>query len=400
MITPGQRKRSIRAAVLLVSASAGLALVAACSGPAHRASAGPRPPVAASSRAVSAAATVKASPTAPATPRRLRHRAIPASCRHGGPALWAHLASCGWPGPANTGPDLSQCPGGQLTANSGRRSRTIAITTPGTVISCENITGMIDIQAQNVTIRNSVVTADSGLTGENANGTAGIKVENGASATIDHVKINGSNGVHACIWHQGTNMVVSAVDCSGSDDGIWSWADSSYSGTTGDHFIIRNSYFHDFTARTSNGHEDGYQTEGASYGLIEHNTYLMTTNGDSAIAIWDGLRNASNIRVSDNLITGGGFAIYAEDYNPGDGAPGNPPAVGGFTVSNIAFTNNVFSTFAAGCVGQFGVWFSRPSWGPFAGGPTDGWHRGGNTVLETGQNIDNGNPSVNGQLCT
>ena len=50
----------------------------------------------------------------------------------------------------------------------------------------------------------------------------------------------------------------------------------------------------------------------------------MTTNADSAIAIWDGLKSSHDILVKDNLITGGGFAIYAEDYNPGDGAPGDP----------------------------------------------------------------------------
>ena len=46
-----------------------------------------------------------------------------------------------------------------------------------------------------------------------------------------------------------------------------------------------------------------------------------------------------------------------------------------------------------GCVGQFGTWFDRPGW-TYDGGPTDGWHRHGNTVLETGQNVDNGNPPV------
>jgi len=48
----------------------------------------------------------------------------------------------------------------------------------------------------------------------------------------------------------------------------------------------------------------------------------MTSDADSAVAIWDGLRNSRDITVSGNLITGGGFAIYAEDYNPGDGGPG------------------------------------------------------------------------------
>jgi hypothetical protein len=125
----------------------------------------------------------------------------------------------------------------------------------------------------------------------------------------------------------------------------------------------------------------------------------MTTHADSAIAIWDSLRSSHDIRVNNNLITGGGFSIYAEDYNPGDGGPGDPPAVGGFTDTDIRFTNNVFSTHAAGCVGQFGVWFSRPGWAPYNGGPTDGWRRKDNRVLETGENVDNGNSIGSGLSC-
>jgi hypothetical protein len=340
-----------------------------------------------------AAARASASASAAAQPE-------PAYCHTGGAALWANLATCGWPGPGNTGPDLAQCPGGHLTPEGGSLTQTIAVTAANTVISCKNITGRLDIQAPGVTIKDSVITSDSGMTGESANGTADIKVEDGASATVDQVRIDGHDGVHACVWDQGTSLLVDAVDCYGIDDGIFSWADSSYSSTTGDHFVIRNSYFHDFTTATANGHEDGYQTEGASDGLIEHNTYRMTIGANSAIGIWDSLRDSRDISVTDNLITGGGFAMYAEDYSPGDSGPGDASAAGGFTVAGITDTDNVFSTYAAGCVGQFGVWFARPGWSPYDGGPTDGWHRSGNRVLETGQSLDSGNPVNHGQLCT
>jgi len=385
--TTAQRGRPGRAAAVLALAFGAIVFAAACShpGPAVSSALSASPAAPASPPAPSS----PASPAAPATPSPAP---LPAYCAQGGAELWAHLADCGWPGPTNTGPDLSQCPGGQLAANSGSLTRTIEITTPNTVISCQDIQGMLDIQAQNVTVRNSVIESNSGGTGEDANGTADIKVEDGASAIIDHVKINGDDGVHACIWHQGTSLVVNAVNCYGVDDGIFSWADTSFSPTTGDHFVIKNSYFHGFTTATANGHEDGYQTEGASFGLIKHNTYRMTTSADSAVAIWDSLKDSHDIRVTHNLITGGGFAIYAEDYNPGDGGPGDPSAVGGFSDTDIGFTRNVFSTYAAGCVGQFGVWFERPTWGPYDGGPTDGWRRTGNKVLETGQNVDDGNP--------
>ena len=387
--------------MLLISATVTAAFMSACSDSAPAAQSSPAQSVPAQSPAVAAppsspggsAPSASAAPDpAPAPPR-------PAYCRRGGARLWANLASCGWPASANTGPDLSQCPGHRLVADAGGLTRTIRVTAASTVISCEDIQGMLDIEAQHVTVRDSVIESNSGKVGEAANGTADIKVEDGASAVIDHVKINGDEGVHACIWHQGTSLVVNAVNCYGSNDGIFSWADHGYSQTTGDHFVITNSYFHDFTDKTSNGHSDGYQTEGASDGLIKHNTYQMTASADSAIALWDSLRGSRNIDVRDNLITGGGFAVYAEDYYPGDSGPGDPGAVGGYSVSDIRFTGNVFSTYAAGCVGSFGVWFERPGWSPYEGGPTDGWHRHGNHVLETGQDVDNGNPSGPGLSC-
>jgi hypothetical protein len=380
---------AVKLAVIL---SAGV-LLAACSSPAPAVkSAASQPSVSASG-----AGSTSATPSAAATPSQTPSAPPPAWCRHGGARMWAHLSTCGWPGPGNTGPDTSQCANG-LTRNNGPVTRTIRITTPGTVINCEHVEGMIDVETQHVTIKNSIVIADSGKTGEAANGSAAIKIEDGASAVVDHVRINGHKGVMACVWDQGTSELVEAVNCFGADDGIWSWADKSYSPTTGDHFVIRDSYIHNLTTRTSNGHEDGFQTEGASYGVIEHNTVKVTTNANSALAIWDSLKSSHDILVKDNLITGGGFAIYAEDYNPGDGAPGDPPATGGFTVTDIRYVDNAFSTLAAGCVGSFGVWFERP-WAPYGGGPTDGWHRHGNRVLETGQDLDSGNPSGPGLSC-
>jgi hypothetical protein len=350
----------------------------------------PKPPTSSTSTAPSGGGSSggsSSSSTSIPPPSSSSSGPAPASCASNGPYVWANLATCGWPSAANTGPVVSQCPGG-LKAVSG----TVTVTKANTVVQCENISGCMKIEAPGVTVQNVKIACTSGKTGENANGTSVIYVDDGASATISHVEINGMDGVHACIWHQGTAMTANAVNCYGIDDGIFSWADTGYSSTTGDHFTIENSYFHDFTTKTANGHIDGYQTEGASNGTITHNTYLMTSDdgnsSDSAIAIWNSLKSSSNIAVSNNLIAGGGFAVYAEDYSPSEASP-----AGGFTVTNISFTNNVFSQHLFGCVGYYGVWFSR-------GNPSDGWHRSGNKVLETGQSLDGGNPTYKGNSCT
>jgi hypothetical protein len=329
------------------------------------------------------------------------HRAAstPGYCRTGGAAMWNNLAACGWPGPTNTGPNLSQCPGHRLAARGSHLGQAIVIRTPGAVVACQKIKGMLFVEAPRVVIKNVSIISNSGKKGQRANGTAAITVADNASATVANTAINGDDGVHACIWHMGSRLTVNAVNCYGVDDGVFSWADTGHP-ASGDHFIISNSYFHGLTEATSNGHEDGYQTEGASNGLIEHNTYRMTAHADSAIAIWDSRRSSRHITVTGNLITGGGFAIYAEDYYPGAGGPGQPSPTSGYSVTGVRFSSNVFSTYASGCVGKYGVWFNRPAWSPYHGGPTDGWHRSGNRVLETGEEIDSHNPSSNGSLCS
>ncbi len=165
----------------------------------------------------------------------------------------------------------------------------------------------------------------------------------------------------------------------GTNDGIFSW--------DGNNFTIENNYLHDFTTQASNGHVDGFQTEGASHGIIRHNVFDVTQGQTSAIAIWNSRRNSDDILIDNNLLAGGGFTIYAEDYNPSEQNP-----EGGYSVTNIRITNNSFSTVHYPCVGRWGVWFTR-------GAPTDGWRRSGNVVLETGQNIDRNNPIVNGIEC-
>jgi hypothetical protein len=320
-------------------------------------------------------------------------RAVPAYCHSGGQILWDHLVTCGWPGESNTGAVRADCPEDRFVPL-GNGTKTIILNTPNEVVKCYELRGPVSIRAANVTIINSTVDT---LHGDKSGGSAGITVDDGASATISHVTINGGRTVHACIFHDGTSLMVNAVDCFGANDGIFTWAVTPTRG--GNNFTIQNSYIHALTQETANGHDDGFQTEGSSNGLINHDTFQMTQDSTSAIAIWDSRANADNITVSNNLITGGGFSVYAEDYSPGDGAPGNPPTTGGFSVTNVQIDDNSFSTVAAGCVGRYGVWFTRPTWEPLQGGPTDGWHRLGNVVLETGENIDNGNPHSNGQLC-
>jgi hypothetical protein len=294
---------------------------------------------------------------------------------------WADLAGCGWPGPGNTGPRSANCPGG-LSDNPGATTRQIVVTDDNAVISCQRITGALVIRASNVTVSDSVVSFDGG------GGTGGgvIVIDGGASATIDHVEIDGLNHTHTCVWHQGESVLIDGINCHGSGDGVFAWAYTNYSPTEGDDFTIRNSYFHDFTLDAANGHMDGFQTEGTANGVISHNTFHMPIDATSAVAIWNSAKSSKGITVSDNLITGAQYSVYAMDKHPSGSSPD-----GGNSVTDITFTDNLFSTKTAACVGEWGAWYTDADL-PYQAGPTDGWRRSGNHVLETGQNIDHGNP--------
>ena len=342
-----------------------------------------------STSATSAAPTASASPTAGGAPSvtaaagvatptnkttKASSKAPAAVC--GTSAVWSNLVGCGWPGAANTG-----YPDGQVFAKTVTGGLTISV--DGTVIDGYKISGGVTVEAKNVVIRNSWITNSAG----GVSGTGVVAIMEGASATIDHSLLDGLNATHTCIWHEGASMVATANECTEVNDGIFSWATTPGADGTGDNFVIADNWLHNFTIDAANGHVDGYQTEGAKNGVIRHNTFDVSQDQTSAIAIWDSRKNASNIAVSDNLIQGGGFSIYAEDYSPSESSP-----AGGYTVTNITFTNNRFSNSRYACVGNYGVWYTR-------GAPSDGWHRSGNVLLETGQNLDSNNPIVNGWEC-
>ncbi len=280
--------------------------------------------------------------------------------------VWDNLEVCGWPGPANTGYPA----GTQLRSTPSR-----TITADNTVIDGEKITGGLVIDARNVTVRNSWIIESSG----GANGSGVIKIAPGASATILRTTLDGSDATHAGIWYEGASLVARGNNIFGINDGIFSW--------DADNFTIEDNYLHDFTTKAGNGHVDGFQTEGASNGIIRHNVFDVEQDQTSAVAVWNGRRNSSNILIENNLMAGGGFTVYAEDYSPSEANP-----QGGYSVTNIRILNNKFSNARYPCVGNWGVWFPR-------GAPTDGWRRSGNVVLETQQNIDSTNPIVGGWEC-
>ncbi len=395
-IVAGRRTRRAAGVVLIAIAASSAGVLAAPSGaatdltavgPFRPAERGPRtqlhPPTTTATPpttpTTTAAPTTAPTTTAPTTTTAQTEPPVaPAFCATGGSALWSDLEACGWPGSGNTG-----VPAGlTLRSTSGRR-----ITVDNTVIDGESISGSLVIDAHNVTVRNSHID----YSGPGGGGSGAIKILSGASATVDHVEIDGNAAVHTCIWHEGAAVSVNAVDCHDIEDGIFAWAATGTAGS-GDQFTVTNTYIHRFNAVESNGHFDGFQTEGAANGVLRHNTFDLPTDSTGAISIWNDHKNTLDITVEDNLIRGGGFSVYAQDYSPSESNP-----AGGNTMTDIRFIDNKFSNASSACVGNWGIWFHRSSW-IYQGGPTGGWgsngnERIGNRILETNTDVDGGNPT-------
>jgi hypothetical protein len=266
-----------------------------------------------------------------------------------------------WPNASNTGAS------GSLANVSGP----VTISKDNTVYENMNITsGGLFIDAKNVTVRNCKIARYEGK-GTSVNGMGVVEVNQGASATLEYCTLDGQLGVHCNVTHNGSSLVMDHCNCYNANDGVFIW--------DGDNITIENCYFHDFTTETSNGHVDGIQTEGSDHGIIRHNRIDISQNQTGCISIWNSRDDSDDWLIEDNWLAGGGYTIYAEDYHPSESNPS-----GGNSVTNVYFYNNAFSTKYHDCVGNWGVWFPV--------GPTDGWNRDGNYVIETSEDIDNGNP--------
>jgi hypothetical protein len=99
-----------------------------------------------------------------------------------------------------------------------------------------------------------------------------------------------------------------------------------------DHGLIEHSFFHDPKYFAGDHTDMIMSTGGAAPGLslvIRHNTVFNTLHQTSAIALFQDFATVHDVLVTNNLLAGGGYALYA-----GDGSHGKP--------YNVRIIGNVF----------------------------------------------------------
>jgi hypothetical protein len=247
-----------------------------------------------------------------------------------GGSCFASPGSCGYPDPQyhNVG-----VPQGTTLTNSG----SITVTTAGTVISGLNVTGTIDVRANNVTIQNTKVTCTtcgagsavmqesgySNLVVKNSQVSGGSIDDFGNGATLDHVYLSNCG--------ECTHYVV----------GI---SDSYIAVASG---VVAGAHYEDFYG--------GLQTIN-----IQHSV-LLNPHVQTAVVFNSGNDGPcqNHTTINNSLIAGGGYAIYPCAHSSSAGS------------SVTTITNNRFARCVETLITLNGHYVCTGF--PFTGDATDGY---------------------------
>ena len=271
-------------------------------------------------------------------------------CTH--PSAKFEAGDRSWPNCTDTGAPAGQTLTSMNSPNpTGDGNSTVTeITQSGTVINGVNLTGSIDVWANNVTIENSVINANSWWGINLRKGYHGLKV---LHCTIIGLPNQGpDNGAEDYgVSSAGRGIEVGWSDVSGFGDAI--------SLSTG---YIHDNYVHDLryfvpAGASSYNHDDAFISDGGSHLIIRHNTFLnqvpIEKGASGTVGLYHDVGPVEDTTVTDNYIAGGSYALY----------PG-----GGPTSRNVVITGNVFSTI---------YWPNGGYYGPVA---STYWHSGQGNV--------------------
>ncbi|MFI6931697.1 hypothetical protein [Streptomyces sp. NPDC050287] len=340
-----------------------LALATACSGggtgpaQADRSHAGHLSPAARSPEAkptTQAPRSPKATPTpADRSPAPSAGTATPGTGTPGTPhATTVAPQQAGFPDARTTGPRI------RLTPHS---TGAMSVTRDGTVIKGWDITGSLDIYANDVTVVDSRITSTNWWGINLRPGHTGLRV---LHTTITAVPGKGpdNGGVDYAV----SNMGNSSIEVGWSDISVFGNALSMGQG------YLHDNYVHDLVPfRNAGGewqHTDAVISGGGNQGelIVRHNTLLnpvpVDRGASAAVGLFADTGPVSHAVIDGNLLAGGAYALYGG----GEGATG------------ITVTNNVFSTRYHGNSGVYGA--------------VTAWNAGGSGNVWRGNRFSDGTP--------
>ena len=204
----------------------------------------------------------------------------------------------------------------------------VSIDGEGAVFSGYSTALNVDVTADNVTIRNSVIATG----GESF----GVSIRHATNTVIED----------STIYSPNTRLMVGIKNIYGDESGTTVRRVDIYNVSTGvqiDSGLIEYSYIHDMGYQ-SGDHINGTTSNSSGSGslTIRHNTILNKFDQTDAISLFEDFGAQANRVIDGNLLAGGGYTIYG-GANPG-----------GSKTSNIRITNNRVSNLYFPQGGSYG----------------------------------------------
>jgi hypothetical protein len=295
-------------------------------------------PSAGPSRTAPGPATSAATPSASASVSSSASRRASASpgsdaATGGATGPCSSAGACGFPTAATTGPRST--PG-------SRHSGDITVRTDGTVIDGWDLTGSLDIYANDVTVVDSSITSSNWWGVNLRSGYHGLRVL--------HSRITGVPGKgqdNGGEDYAVSNMGSSSIEVGWSDISVFGNALSMGQGNLHDNYVHDLAPFVNASGQWQ--HLDAVISDGGGSGqlVIRHNTLLNAVGVDrgasAGIGLYPDTGTVNNAVVDSNWIAGGSYALYG-------GGPGS---------TGIRVTHNVFSDQyhpACGYYGDVAYW--------------------------------------------
>jgi hypothetical protein len=234
--------------------------------------------------------------------------------------------ACGFPDATNTGPPvgmtLKTVPG-QVSSGPGwyyDPSGWVEVDGNGAVLSGLYIPCNVNVTASNVIIEDDAIV----VSGQQA----GVSLRHTSTVTIEDSDIYSP--------YAGADRLMTGIkDVYGDSTGLQILGDNIWHTATGvqvESGLIQNSYIHDPGYR-SGDHTNGITSNGGRTALltVRHNTIFIDRSQTDAIGLFEDFGVQANRVITNNLLAGGGYTIYA-GQNPGQQ-----------TAYNIQITNNQIS---------------------------------------------------------
>jgi hypothetical protein len=246
----------------------------------------------------------------------------------------ANPGTCGFPDATNTGVPTGTSlktvgtGAGQVSSGPGwtlNPGGWVEVSAANTVLSGLSIPYTVDVTASNVTIKDDQIVTGGPVS-------FGVSIRHTSGVTVEDNTISGTNASSG-------RLQVGVKDIYGDSTGL-QVLNNNFSqtgvGVQIESGLIQGNYIHNM-GFIAGDHIDGINSDGGVTATltINHNTIFDQINQTDAIGLFEDFGVQANRVVSDNLLAGGSYAIYA-----GQNAGG--PATHGITITNNRISDIYF----------------------------------------------------------